>query len=109
MQTSLTFRHIESTEALKNHTNEKISHLKKYLDDSAHMHVVLSTERHAQRADIQLSSHGMILHGQEDSSDLYNSIDRAVEKLEHQIRRYKDKHVDHKSKEGARLKAQLSH
>lgn len=104
MQISVTFRHIDASEPLKKHAMDKIEHLKKYLDDSASAHAVLSTGKHAQRADIQVTSHGMMMRGKEDSSDLYNSIDRAVEKLESQIKRYKDKLTSHKPKAGARRK-----
>lgn len=104
MQVSVTFRHIDATESLKKHAIDKIEHLKKYLDDSASAHAVLSTEKLAQRADIQVSSHGVMMRGKEDSSDLYNSIDRAVEKLETQIKRYKDKLVNHKPRTGTRMK-----
>ncbi|MBH1988436.1 MAG: ribosome-associated translation inhibitor RaiA [Myxococcaceae bacterium] len=103
MQISVTFRHLEATEALRQHAVDKINnHLKKYTDDSAYSHVVLSADKHGQKAEIQISSHGMLIRGKGDSSDLYNSIDRAVEKLENQIRRYRDRLSHHKVKEGAR-------
>ncbi len=108
MQVSVTFRHIDATEPLKKHAMDKVGHLKKYLDDATQAHVVLSTEKHAQRADIQIASHGMLMRGKEDSSDLYNSIDRAVEKLEKQIKRYKDKLASHKPRAGARLKIKFN-
>lgn len=108
MQVSVTFRHLDASEALKKHAVNKVLHLKKYLDESAHAHVVLSTEKHGDRADVQVASHGMIMRGKEDSSDLYNSIDRAVEKLEKQIKRYKDKLIHHKPREGARLKIKFN-
>ncbi|MEI6806276.1 MAG: ribosome-associated translation inhibitor RaiA [Myxococcaceae bacterium] len=107
MQISVTFRHIDATEPIKQHAIDKMMHLKKYLDDAAQVHVVLSIEKHAQRADIQVSSHGMMMRGKEDSSDLYNSIDRAIQKLETQIKRYKDKLSNHKPKTGTRLKVKF--
>lgn len=105
MNVSVTFRHLDASDGLRNHVVDKInSHLKKYMDDTASAHVVLSTEKHDHRADIQISSHGMLMRGKEDSADLYHSIDRAVEKIEKQIRRYKDRLSGHKPKNGARKK-----
>lgn len=104
MHISVTFRHIHATEPLKKHAIDKVTHLKKYLDDSAEAHVVLSADKNGQKADIQIASHGMMMRGKEDSSDLYNSIDRAVDKLETQIKRHKEKLKDHKPKVGKRLK-----
>ena len=100
MQVSVTFRHIAATEALKSHATEKLSHLKKYFEDPVHVHVVLSTEKKSQRADIQIDSHGVLMRGEEESGDLYYSIDRAVEKLETQIRRHKDKITQHHHHKG---------
>ena len=103
MQISVTFRHLEATEALKQHAIDKITnHLKKYTDDSASSHVVLSADKHGQKAEIQIHSHGMLMRGKGDSTDLYNSIDRAVEKLENQVRRYHDRLSHHKARGGAR-------
>ena len=100
MQVSVTFRHIDPTEALKSHAVEKLSHLKKYFEDPVHIHVVLSAEKHSQRADIQMDLHAVIMRGEDDSGDLYYSIDRAVEKLEAQIRRHKDKITHHHHHKG---------
>jgi putative sigma-54 modulation protein len=107
MQILVTFRHIDATEPLKEHATKRIIHLKKYLDETAKAHVVLSTEKHNQRADIQISSHGILMRGKEDSSDLYNSIDRAVEKLETQIKRHNTRIKSHKPKTGKSLKVKF--
>lgn len=104
MQVSVTFRHMDATEAIKKHAIDKVTHIKKYLNDAASAHVVLSLGKLGRRADIQIDSNGIILRGKEDSSDLYNSIDRAVEKIETQIKRHKEKLKDHKPKAGKRLK-----
>lgn len=98
MQVSVTFRHIAATEGLKTHVTQKLAHLEKYLEKPAHIHVVLGTEKHVHRADMQLELHGILMRGEEDSGDLYYSIDRAVDKLETQIRRHKDRITHHHHK-----------
>ncbi|MBL4818132.1 MAG: ribosome-associated translation inhibitor RaiA [Deltaproteobacteria bacterium] len=102
MNTSVTFRHLDSSEPLKKHALEKLEHIQKYLDGSAQAHVVLSAGKHSNRADIQISSHGMMIRGKEDSGDMYNSIERAVEKIEIQIKRYKERLKNHKPHGGAK-------
>lgn len=104
MQVSVTFRHMPASDPLKIHATEKVDHIHKYLGDAADAHVVLSIENHLHKADINLSSHGMLIRGEERSSDMYNSIDRAVAKIEKQIRRYKDKLAAHRPKEGKHFK-----
>ncbi|MES2504622.1 MAG: ribosome-associated translation inhibitor RaiA [Myxococcota bacterium] len=108
MQVSVTFRHLDPSEPLKQHALDKAAHIKKYLDDAAHVHVVLSAEKLVERADVQIASHGMMMRGKEESSDLYNSIDRAFEKIETQVKRYRDKLAGHKPREGARLKVKFN-
>jgi putative sigma-54 modulation protein len=108
MQISVTFRHLDSSDALRRHAEDKLAHLTKYLDPAAEAHVVLSHGKHSHKADVQISSHGMFMRGKEESGDMYNSIERAVEKLEKQVKRYKDKLVGHKPREGAKLKVKFN-
>lgn len=104
MQTSVTFRHMNASEALKKHAMEKILRMAKYFVEAADAHVVLSTERYLHKAEVNINAHGMIICANEISSDMYNSIDRSMEKVEKQIKRYRDKIVKLRPKEGAKLK-----
>jgi putative sigma-54 modulation protein len=104
MQTIVSFRQIDSSDALKNHAVEKTSRMAKYFDDASDAHVILSTERYLHKAEITINAHGMTMCSKELSSDMYNSIDRAVEKIEKQIKRYRNKLVKLRPKDGARMK-----
>jgi putative sigma-54 modulation protein len=107
MQVSVTFRHMDASDPLKKHAIEKVAHIKKYLDDAADAHVVLSIDRYMHKADVNLSSNGLMIRGEDTSGDMYNSIDRAIEKIERQVKRYRHKLTTHRPREGARLKIQL--
>lgn len=107
MQISVTFRHMSASDPIKNHAMEKVEHIRKFLDDATEVHVVLSIERYLHKADIHMQSHGVLIRGEESSSDMYNSIDRAIEKIEKQLRRYRNKIQKHRPSEGARLKLRL--
>ena len=91
MQTSVTFRHMDTSAALKEHALDKSSRLDKYFDDTAEAHVVLTLERYLHKAEVNINAGGMAICGKEASSDMYNSIDRAMEKIERQVRRYREK------------------
>ncbi len=104
MQTSVTFRHMNASDALKNHAIEKFARLEKYLDEAADAHVILSTERYLFKAEITIGTHGLVICAKEVSSDMYNSIDRAVEKVEKQVKRYRDRLIKLRPKDGAKLK-----
>lgn len=104
MQIRVTFRHMEATEGLKEQANSKVSKLKKYFQDPAEAHVVLSVERHEHIAEINISAHGMHLFAKDASADMYQSIDRAAAKLDKQLSKYHTKLVSHRPRNGKPLK-----
>ncbi|MDR0966526.1 MAG: ribosome-associated translation inhibitor RaiA [Myxococcales bacterium] len=89
MQVNITFRGIESTEGLKNHLQDRLSHLEKFFDRALEAQAVLSIERYLQNADITIYAGQYVLRGRVKSEDMYKSIDDAVEKIEKQLNRYK--------------------
>jgi putative sigma-54 modulation protein len=98
MQLSVTFRHMEGSDALKEHAREKLDKIKKYFPDPIMAHVVLSTERGYQHcADVNIQLHnGLTIKGSEATEDMYSSIDLVMAKIERQVRRYKEKIRGHK-------------
>jgi putative sigma-54 modulation protein len=108
MQVSVTFRHMEPTQALKDFAAEKVGRIRKYIHSPTDAHVVLSTERYMHKADITIKAHGMMMRGEEKSDDMYSSIDGAVDKIERQVKRYRKKLTSHKPREGARMKVKYN-
>lgn len=104
MQTSVTFRHIDASEALREHALSKALKVEKYFFGPKEAHVVLSIERHMYKAEINVLANGMVICGKDSSSDMYYSIDRAIEKIEKQLKRYHDKLVHLKPRKGAKMK-----
>ncbi|MBS1153346.1 MAG: ribosomal subunit interface protein [Myxococcaceae bacterium] len=95
MQLNITFRHFEPIDSLKNYAREKVERANKYLDRAGEAHVVLSLERHLHHADITITSGPFVLRGRERSEDMYASIDLAMDKIERQLRRYKERLKHH--------------
>lgn len=91
MQVTITFRGMESTESLKSYVKERIEHIEKYFDRSVEVHAVLSLERYLHHSDITIQAGSYLLRGKVKSEDMYKSIDEAVDKIEKQLKRYKDK------------------
>jgi putative sigma-54 modulation protein len=103
MQT-VTFKQVDSSDALRNHANDKIAKIKKYFEEPTEVHIVLSMDGHLYKAEVNILVRGMMICGKEISSDMYNSIDRAIQKVEKQIKRYHDKILTLRPREGAKLK-----
>jgi len=92
MQFAVTFRHMEPTDALKSYARERMERVKKYLPDPIACHVVLSTERHNHRIDVNFQLHnGLSIAGHETTENMYSSIDLCIAKIERQVRKYKGK------------------
>ena len=89
---SVTFRHIESTAALKKYAEEKIHKIGKYFSHPLDAHVILAVDaKQRQLAEVELHTHGAMIHGKEQHQDLYAAIDLVLDKIERQVRKHKEK------------------
>jgi putative sigma-54 modulation protein len=98
MQLSVTFRHMDATDALKAYAHEKVDRIRKYFPDPIKAHVVLACDRgYNHIADVMITLHnGIVIKGEETTEDMYSSIDLVMAKIERQCRRYKEKIRNHK-------------
>ena len=89
---SVTFRHIEPTAALKKYAEQKIDKIGKYFSHPLDAHVILAVDaKQRQLAEIELHTHGAMIHGKEQHEDLYAAIDLVLDKIERQVRKHKEK------------------
>ncbi len=85
MQVSVTFKNIDSSDALKAYVQKKLNRFDKLLDNPAEANVVFSIEKIRHIAEINLKSDKMNIHATEASESMYSSIDSVVDKLKQQI------------------------
>lgn len=98
MEVTVTGRKMEMTDALNNHVQEKIKGIKKFLKGVKDVHVVLSVEKYRHFAEITLNANGYVIHCDEETNDMYSTIDRVIGKMTKQLKKHKDKIVTLKSK-----------
>ena len=80
------------SDSLKDRAEKKLSKLERYFSQEPEAIVRFKQQRGGRNiAEITMSVNGLILRAEESSNDMYLSIDRAVDKLESQIRRYRTK------------------
>ena len=84
MQIKLSFRHIEPSDPLKLYVEDKLSRVKKYLEEPIEAHVVLKVEKFRHIAEVSIDASGLRLNGAEETDDMYSSIDLLVDSLEGQ-------------------------
>ena len=85
MKISFTFRHMESTEALKSYAQGKLTKLEKFFHEPVQAEVTFSVERHLHSVDVALEAGPMNYRGHEMSEDMYASVDAVMDKLKAQL------------------------
>ncbi|MCC6806535.1 MAG: ribosome-associated translation inhibitor RaiA [Deltaproteobacteria bacterium] len=98
MQVAVTFRHMDSTDALKDYANEKVSKVSKYLSRATNAHVILCVEKLQHKAEVLIDAGGIHCRGEAHSENMYKSIDEATDKIVRQVKRYQEKIHSHKGK-----------
>lgn len=100
MQVTVTFRHVQPTDALRQYAEDKIGRVSKYLRRPMEAHVILSVLKKSQRAEINLLANGTSLFSEEETDDLYSAIDLALDKIERQVKKLNAKRKNHQKSEG---------
>ena len=91
MQTSVTFKNLDPSENLKSYASDKLDRFDRYLDNPAEASVVLSVEKFRHIAEINIMGDRLNIIGKEETNDMYSAIDMALDKLEKQIIKSKQK------------------
>jgi len=107
LQVTLSGRHVEITPALEDHVRKGIEKLTKFSDGILEVQAILSVEKWAHRAEINIGADGYHLHGESTTEDLYKSIDVAISRIQTQILKHKEKIRDHRLHKGEAPPAKL--
>ncbi|BCR05487.1 ribosomal subunit interface protein [Desulfuromonas versatilis] len=101
MQIDVTFRHMETSEPLRAYADEKLARVKKYIDEPIDVQVVLSVEKKIRhKAVVTMNAKGIGIKASEETNDMYAAIDAVLDKIERQLKRYKEKIKNHKPEAG---------
>ncbi|MBS4026669.1 MAG: ribosome-associated translation inhibitor RaiA [Clostridia bacterium] len=95
-------KNIEITNALREYVEKRIGKLDKYFEGLDEAQVTLTVERDRHRIEATIPVNGMILRGEEETLDMYSSIDMVIDKLEKQIAKHKTR-LSRKVKNGSLL------
>ncbi|MDD2852815.1 MAG: ribosome-associated translation inhibitor RaiA [Desulfuromonadaceae bacterium] len=98
MQITMTFRHMEQSDALKKYAEEKLERVAKYIDSPINAQVYFSVEKKIRHiVEIVINSRGISTKASEATNDMYAAIDAVIDKIERQLVRYKEKIKAHKT------------
>jgi ribosome hibernation promoting factor len=89
-------RHIDVTDSLFQYAERKLGKLARHLSDESRCELELTVEHNpsiseSQVAEATVWTKGPVLRARESSTDMYASIDLVAEKLERQVKRYREK------------------
>ncbi|HEX4474283.1 MAG TPA: ribosome-associated translation inhibitor RaiA [Polyangiaceae bacterium] len=104
MNITVTFRHVDTSEAIKQHATDKIAKLQKFLRQPMTAHVTFSLEKLLHQVEARISCGGDRFEAHEVTDDMYASIDKVLTKLERQIRGTKGAAQSKKRRGGATLR-----
>lgn len=93
-------RHLEVTPALRAYAEEKIKRFERYLSNITEATVTLSVEKFSHKVEVLLKANGLMIQAEGVTGEIYSAIDEVVEKLDKQVKRYKEKLVSHRKGEG---------
>ena len=82
---------LKITKAMNDYIEEKLAKLNKYLEngDRVRANFIVKVKNHEQRVEITIPMKSFILRSEETKDDFYAAVDKAVDKLERQIRKNK--------------------
>lgn len=112
MKIIITARHCEIESGVREASRERIEKLEKFARDIHEAHLIVTCEKYRHTAEItlHLNQHEMV--SREESDEMMAAIELATDRLEHQLRKLKEKRVDRhrhglSADERARLDAEL--
>ncbi len=82
---------MDITDSIEGYIRKKMEKLDKYFDQIMDATATVSVEKNRQIFEVTLQAKKAIIRAEEESDNIYTSIDRVVEKLERQIIKYKGK------------------
>ena len=94
MNIKVTGKNIEITDAIRQYVTDKADRLEKFEGANTELNVLCKVEREEQIVEMQLSHNGEFIKIEEKNEDLYASIDLALDRLERQMRKSKEKFAD---------------
>ncbi|HUD95922.1 MAG TPA: ribosome-associated translation inhibitor RaiA [Woeseiaceae bacterium] len=99
MQLSLTGHHLDITAALRSYVESKIEKLERHFDLVSDVHCILTVEKLRHKAEATVNVNGGQIYADAIEDDMYAAIDGLVDKLDRQVKKHKEKLVDHHARD----------
>ncbi|MBA3238697.1 MAG: ribosome-associated translation inhibitor RaiA [Parachlamydiaceae bacterium] len=98
---SILGRHVMVTDAMQQYAIEKIQKIERFSSRVIDVDIVMDIQKLDHRVDITMKLEQLMVRSTATSDSIYTSMDRAVDKLKAQVRRYKGRIHEHQVRGGA--------
>ena len=87
--------HVSITPAIRDYVHSKLSRVNRHFDQVIDVNVILSVEKLAQKAEVNVHVRGRDIFVETVDENMYAAIDTLADKLDRQILKHKDKSQAH--------------
>ena len=88
---SVTFRHVDPTQALRDYAQKKLGHIARFLRRPTEAHLILTVDKYRQHGEVTVKSGRLTVAAMEETKDLYAVIDLLADKVQRQLKRTLEK------------------
>ncbi|MHB8484031.1 MAG: ribosome hibernation-promoting factor, HPF/YfiA family [Nitrospiria bacterium] len=106
MKIQITGRHLDVTPTLKEYVESRLHKIEKYSFKISEVQVILDVEKYRHHAEMTLNLDGIVLQAEDETEEMYSTIDKVVDKIEKQVKKHKEKVTDHRIKPGGKQKSE---
>ena len=91
MHMQISGHHVEITQALKDYVSSKLEKIERHFDHITSMQVILSIDKLVQKAEATIHITGSDVHAEAEDADMYAAIDLVMDKIDMQLKKFRDK------------------
>ena len=102
----ITGRHMDVTPALKRYIRARFERLERYDVSPDRLEIVLSVTKLQHTAEVVCSIRGKRFQAKTSTREMYATVDQLVDRLDGQIKKYKERRAEHKGRQKRALPAQ---
>ena len=95
---SVVGRNVQVTDSMKDYAMEKIAKIERFSERIIEVHISMDVQKLEHRVDISVKIGNVLIKSRGLTDDMYASIDKAVDRIDAQLRRYKARIQNHHAK-----------
>jgi len=103
MRIHIVARKIKMTKPIKDFIEAKMEKLHEYLDNIVWAQAIVSVEKKIHTAEVVVHAGHQTMKAAAVSDEMYSAIDKAMDKMEAQIKKYKERFTDHHASESVEI------